>query len=77
MNRIIEEKHNFTIIHLDLDDFKFINDTYGHACGDKVLSEIGSRFKSVGFKYNFRTYRIGGDEFLIIIKDKFVSTKIQ
>ncbi|WP_027422528.1 EAL domain-containing protein [Lachnobacterium bovis] len=72
MNRIIEEKHNFTIIHLDLDDFKFINDTYGHACGDKVLSEIGSRFKSVGFKYNFRTYRIGGDEFLIIIKDKFV-----
>lgn len=72
LNEIISQKCNFTIIHIDVDDFKFINDTYGHACGDKVLSEIGARFIKVGKRYNFHTYRIGGDEFLIIIKDKFV-----
>ena len=50
-------------ILMDLDDFKHINDRYGHLCGDRVLSEIAEIMKSQTRKSDV-TARIGGDEFL-------------
>ena len=56
------------VLMLDLDNFKAINDTYGHLYGDSVLAQIGSTLRSL-----FRTWdvigRIGGDEFLVLLKD--------
>lgn len=53
---------------LDVDNFKKINDTMGHAFGDKVLSQLGHQIRS-WFRVNDIVGRIGGDEFMIFIKD--------
>lgn len=58
--------HQFTICFFDLDDFKRLNDTYGHLMGDKVLETFGALIRS-----SLRTldtgYRYGGEEFAIIL----------
>ncbi|MCR4927933.1 MAG: GGDEF domain-containing protein [Lachnospiraceae bacterium] len=63
--RLIRDGIPFTFAMLDLDNFKFINDTYGHAAGDVVLMDIGERIadftKAVGV-----CGRFGGDELLMI-----------
>ena len=58
-------KTDFTIAMYDLDNFKNINDTYGHDIGDKVLVEITNEVKSIIRKTDF-FFRIGGEEFVII-----------
>ncbi len=57
-------KRSFTLILLDVDNFKTINDMYGHLFGDHILVEISSMLKN--FSSNCQVGRIGGDEFLII-----------
>ena len=52
----------------DIDNFKKINDTMGHAFGDEVLREIGMRLKSE-FRMTDIMGRAGGDEFIILLKD--------
>jgi len=58
----------FVLIYIDIDDFKTVNDTYGHYSGDKVIENLGNiitkniRASDLGF-------RIGGDEFAILLKD--------
>ncbi|MDO4556217.1 MAG: diguanylate cyclase [Lachnospiraceae bacterium] len=59
---------------IDLDDFKQINDTYGHPCGDNVLQVTAQCIQTV-FCENALTGRIGGDEFMIFLPD--VSSKNQ
>lgn len=53
---------------LDLDNFKAINDTYGHLYGDAVLTQIGNGLRSL-FRSHDIIGRIGGDEFLILLKN--------
>lgn len=53
---------------LDIDNFKKINDTMGHAFGDEVLSEFGKGIKSE-FRVTDIVGRTGGDEFIILLKD--------
>lgn len=55
----------FTLIILDLDDFKRVNDTYGHPVGDQVLRETGKRLERLKSRA-FVPYRYGGDEFGIM-----------
>lgn len=62
--------HAFLI--LDIDKFKDVNDTYGHAVGDKVLQRVGEFLKSQ-FRDGDIIGRIGGDEFVILMKQ--VSSK--
>lgn len=57
---------NFSVIFLDLDHFKYINDSLGHAAGDALLIELSSRFKSI-LRHADMVSRIGGDEFIFIL----------
>lgn len=57
---------------LDLDGFKPINDTYGHATGDRVLTETARRFEKVCMSFadaEADIYRLGGDEFGLIVRN--------
>ena len=54
------------LIVLDLDDFKHINDTYGHLAGDRCLREIAQCLKDAYSRYG-NCYRIGGDEFCVLL----------
>ncbi|WP_342754988.1 EAL domain-containing protein [Pantoea sp. MBD-2R] len=56
------------LISLDLDNFKPINDTWGHAAGDSVLNEVSLRLRSV-LKAGDLVSRQGGDEFIVIVSD--------
>lgn len=61
-------KAYLAIIFLDLDNFKTINDTFGHSVGDKILIEASNRMHSKMRKSDTLA-RIGGDEFCIILND--------
>lgn len=56
------------VMFLDLDDFKEVNDSFGHQVGDQVLIEIASRLKAT-LRESDTVARIGGDEFLIILEN--------
>ncbi|GAB6074955.1 GGDEF domain-containing protein [Nautilia lithotrophica] len=62
------EDKNLTIIMLDIDHFKTINDTYGHKAGDLVLKEFVSKIKQI-IRENDLFARIGGEEFVILLYD--------
>lgn len=68
MQRFIRYNRTFSIIIFDVDRFKSINDTYGHAIGDKCLIEITSRIKGV-LRITDILARTGGDEFVIIMPE--------
>ena len=57
----------FAVMVLDLDRFKAINDDYGHAAGDHVLTELSQRMEACLRRGDFMA-RIGGEEFLAVIK---------
>jgi diguanylate cyclase (GGDEF)-like protein/PAS domain S-box-containing protein len=54
------------VVFFDLDDFKRVNDSYGHAVGDEVLVEIGSRLRSFA-RVDEVVARFGGDEFVVLL----------
>lgn len=61
----------FSIIMIDVDHFKRINDQYGHVCGDEALICIGDALKNIGDQRpTLFIARYGGDEFLLTISDR-------
>ena len=60
------ENFSFALIFIDLDNFKPINDNFGHEEGDKVLKEVANILKE-NFRKNDFIIRFGGDEFIILI----------
>jgi diguanylate cyclase (GGDEF)-like protein len=58
--------YEFSVIFLDLDHFKNVNDTYGHLVGSKLLQEIGFKIKSQLRLIDY-AFRYGGDEFVILL----------
>ena len=63
-----------TLALIDIDDFKKVNDTYGHDCGDQVLERIGKLGRTLGHAESerpaYRICRYGGEEFLFIFSDR-------
>lgn len=57
---------NFAIMMIDIDDFKQVNDTYGHVAGDKVLIFLGRLLKKT-LREGDKVFRYGGEEFLITL----------
>ncbi|WMJ87874.1 EAL domain-containing protein [Anaerocolumna sp. MB42-C2] len=79
MNKLEEElsqKKQGSILLLDIDDFKSINDTLGHIYGDKMLQEISQKLSGLMDDKLFIS-RFGGDEFLILISGEDGSMQIQ
>lgn len=74
--KLIDQKlknhEQFCFLILDVDDFKSVNDNYGHAVGDKVLKNLSDLFKN-HFRQTDIVGRIGGDEFIILIKGEHIA----
>ena len=58
----------FQVVMLDLDDFKMVNDTFGHKIGDRMLREVGNLIQSQLREYDFLA-RYGGDEFVALLPE--------
>ncbi|QCR31875.1 EAL domain-containing protein [Lysinibacillus sp. SGAir0095] len=68
LERLKIEKGNLSLFLLDLDRFKFINDTLGHEKGDWLLVEISNRLRDF-LPNHAELFRMGGDEFTILLND--------
>ena len=66
MDELSAKKLPFGIIYMDLNDFKMVNDTYGHDTGDALLNITAKRLKN-SIREKDRAFRIGGDEFVVVI----------
>ena len=81
LERIIElahrkESYDLVCMFLDLDNFKYVNDTLGHMAGDRLLQEITNLLKNRMRKSDLLA-RIGGDEFSLIFNDVDLDTAVQ
>ena len=63
---LLEDKNDYVLAMFDIDDFKVVNDLYGHLCGDEMLKELSIISMEV-FETDFVS-RYGGEEFIIILK---------
>ena len=68
VNRARRQKYKFALLVIDLDNFKLINDTYGHAFGDAFLQNFARILKNITRKSDI-VARFGGDEFCIIMPE--------
>lgn len=68
VNRSIRSRREFSLILMDIDDFKKYNDTYGHRQGDMILARIANLFKASLRKTDILA-RYGGEEFVVVLPD--------
>lgn len=66
--------NNLHMIFIDIDDFKKINDTFGHNFGDKALLSLSKCMKKSAFDKDCFLCRYAGDEFTVVIKEKTLNT---
>jgi len=72
----ISEKLQFAVFLVDLDNFKFFNDQYGHLVGDKMVAEVGNRLRTMMRDIDL-VARLDGDEFVVIQKDVIESSSAE
>jgi len=68
LSRMKRHSTEVVLIFIDIDNFKYVNDTYGHEDGDEVLKEISKILKDSFRKYDV-VVRYGGDEFIIFLEE--------
>ena len=68
VNKYSKLKNLYSMIIIDIDNFKTVNDTLGHIKGDEVLKEIALNLKNI-FQNNKCVSRLGGDEFMVFIPE--------
>jgi diguanylate cyclase (GGDEF)-like protein len=66
MNRIHRYPHPITVVYIDIDNFKLVNDLFGHKIGDEVLRSIATELK-VQLRRTDIVARVGGDEFALLL----------
>ncbi|WP_228730443.1 EAL domain-containing protein [Shewanella yunxiaonensis] len=66
LENLVKKDHHHTLMILDLDNFKKINDSLGHQVGDELLCLVASRIANIIPKHT-SLYRLGGDEFAILV----------
>lgn len=66
LTRLIQQEIPCTVFMLDIDDFKNINDVYGHAAGDEALKQVAERMRAMQSQI-LTPYRYAGDEFIMIL----------
>jgi diguanylate cyclase (GGDEF)-like protein/PAS domain S-box-containing protein len=64
-----ESEHACAVMLLDLDQFKVVNDTFGHAAGDTMLREVAARFQTC-LRDDDMLARLGGDEFGVLLRER-------
>ena len=67
ISRYKKNGERFFILLADMNDFKTINDTYGHMEGDRMLKVVADILDSIAKDYGSRASRLGGDEFAIVV----------
>lgn len=72
LSRAMREGHPLTVMMLDLDHFKKLNDTYGHQAGDEVLKALGSMLRQNARNEDIPC-RYGGEEFLLVLPNMSLS----
>ena len=70
-------KNKMSIVSMDLNDLKYLNDNFGHAAGDEALRTLAEVTKSLIIGKPFQLYRTGGDEFMILGNKVDSQTTIQ
>ena len=68
LQRARRQEAPFALIMLDLDNFKTVNDTYGHLCGDAILAAVGQRIRDI-LRNSDTKCRYGGEEFMVLLPD--------
>jgi diguanylate cyclase (GGDEF)-like protein len=72
----VEQHSAFSLLFIDLDRFKQVNDTHGHLIGSRLLAEVGGLLKRGSGPEN-AAFRYGGDEFVVVLPGAFKSTASQ
>jgi two-component system chemotaxis family response regulator WspR len=65
----VREQSSFSVLMIDVDNFKRYNDTYGHLAGDDVLKQIGIAIRSTFRRPTDVSARFGGEEFMVLLPD--------
>jgi len=67
LHRSMHERTSLALLYIDVDDFKKINDSLGHAVGDQLLKHVGHELKVITKDVDF-VARVGGDEFILLVE---------
>ena len=76
INNYKSKNLRFTILFLDLNNFKSINDTLGHSAGDQALKTLGTRLQRISSDHT-KVFRLGGDEFAVISEEQALDAAVQ